>query len=105
MQEIVKGSVLRVYFKFLVEYLQREGGRDAFTHLNGDLSIKDDLLFVARQHEMPPNTPHFPPRDTFALPAPWDGMTKLTELYGDAVVEKAADGKFHNVKGGAYRMS
>ena len=90
--------------RFFTKLIEEKGGRDAFKHLTGDISIIDDLLFLASAEAPPPNTPFFPTRDTFALPSPWDDVVKLVEEFGGPTIEKDADGTFSGVKPGIYRM-
>ncbi len=89
---------------FMIKLMDEKGGRDAFTHLVGDISILDNLLFFPKQNGAPPNTEFFPARDTITLPEPWDNITKLTGKFHDHVVEKDADGKFVGLKAGIYIM-
>lgn len=90
--------------QFLTKLMEEKGGRDAFTHLPGDLSIIDNLLFFPLQDEPPPNTDFFPPRDFFQLPAPWDGVVRLKGKFTGTVIEKEADGFFRNAIADVYEM-
>lgn len=78
----------------LCRLLKERGGRRAFTHLPGDLSIMDDLLIV----------PVGPPRE-LRLPEPWAGTAALIDEVGGARFEKDSDGVFRGVGRGIYRMS
>ena len=89
--------------RFLTKLLRDKGGRDAFTHLVGDLSIIDDLLIMPVQHPEP-DKPFFRATDTFALPAPWDKVTNLVEKFGGPTIDRGTDGNFHDVDGGIYQM-
>jgi hypothetical protein len=89
---------------FLVDLLEKRGGARAFTHLPGDLSILDNLLFFPTAGHAAPNTEFFPPRDSFALPAPWDDVVRLRGKFNGAVIEKMADGFFRKVVAGIYEM-
>jgi len=91
--------------RFMVELLNKKGGRDAFTHLVGDLSVIDDLLFVPFQHEQAPGTPFYRPTGTFKLPPPYDGVTSLKEhVEGQLTIRRGRNGTFNNVPAGIYRM-
>ena len=90
--------------RFFLQLLQARGGRDAFTHLVGDLSIQDDLLFLAVTHSSPPNTPFHRAPDVFALPAPWEKVTRLVEKFDATTIDRGEDGKFHGVSPGIYQM-
>jgi hypothetical protein len=90
--------------RFLVELLEERGGPRAFTHLTGDLSILDNLLFFPKQSHTPPNTEFFPARDCFALPAPWDDVVRLKGKFNGTMIEKEADGFFRNLVPGVYEM-
>lgn len=89
---------------FMIKLMEEKGGRDAFTHLVGDISILDNLLFFPKQHEAPPNTEFFPARDTVCLPAPWDKITTLKGKFHAQVIEKSATGKFVGLQAGIYEM-
>jgi len=90
--------------RFMVDFLEEKGGRDAFTHLVGDLSIIDDLLFFPHQSDTPPNTAFFPSRNNITLPPPWDGVTSLRGKFHDQVIEKNSDGVFTGLTPGIYTM-
>lgn len=90
--------------RFLTSLMAEKGGRDAFTHLVGDLSISDNLLFFPRQGEAPPNTKFFPARNRFALPAPWGDVVRLRGKFHGAVIQKEDDGFFRNVIADVYEM-
>ena len=83
--------------RYLARLLRERGGRDAFTHLPGDLSVLDDLLFV-------PVTEPPTPRD-LRLPAPWDRARLLVEEIAGTRVKRGKDGVFRAVPPGFYRMS
>lgn len=90
--------------RFLVQLLREKGGRDAFTHLVGDLSILDDLLFVPVQGEPPPHTLPCAATGIILLPGEWDTVKTLTEVIDGTTFTRAADGMFHGVTAGIYRM-
>jgi hypothetical protein len=90
--------------RFLTKLMEEKGGRDAFTHLPGDLSIIDNLLFFPLQSEAPPNTEFFPARDLFQLPTPWDDVVRLKGKFNGKVIEKETDGFFRNVVADVYEM-
>ena len=90
--------------RFLTTLMAEKGGRDAFTHLPGDLSILDNLLFFPLQGEAPPNTEFFPARDLFQLPTPWDDVVRLKGKFSGKVIEKESDGFFRNVVADVYEM-
>ncbi len=90
--------------RFFTKLLREKGGRDAFTHLVGDVSIMDDLLFVPVQAEPPADAPFARLPGTFTLPAPWDGVTRLVEEFDGGTAERGADGTFRAVGPGIYRM-
>jgi hypothetical protein len=90
--------------RFLTKLMAEKGGRGAFTHLPGDLSIIDNLLFFPLQGEAPPNTEFFPARNNITLPPPWDGVTNLRGKFHDSVIEKNSDGVFTGVRPGIYTM-
>ena len=90
--------------RFLTRLMAEKGGRDAFTHLVGDLSIIDNILFFPLQEGAPPNTAFFPARNLFTLPAPWDDVVRLRGKFNGAVIEKESDGFFRNVVADVYEM-
>ena len=83
--------------RYVTKLLTERGGRDAFTHLPGDLSVIDDLLIVS-----------VPEGETLTrdirLPEPWDGVKKLVEETDGTTVKKGRDGLFAAVAPGIYRM-
>jgi hypothetical protein len=83
--------------RYVTKLVKDRGGRDAFTHLPGDLSIIDDLLIVS-----------VPEGETLTrdirLPAPWDGVKTLTEETDATVVRRGKNGAFKAVAPGIYRM-
>lgn len=89
--------------KFLTKLLKEKGGRDAFTHVVGDLSIIDDLLIVNEGSEHA-DFPHPGGPGFVRLPEQWRDVTRLVEEFDGTTVERAADGAFHDVKSGIYRM-
>jgi hypothetical protein len=91
--------------RFLREFLETRGGSDAFTHLPGDLSIIDNLLFFPQEGHAPPNTDSFPARDCFRLPAPWDQVTTLRGKFNGRIFERNAEGRFNGVTAGIYEMA
>jgi hypothetical protein len=92
------------YHRFLTELLATRGGSRTFTHLPGDLSLLDNLLFFPKQGHAPPNIAFFPARDCFTLPAPWDDVMRLRGKFNGAVIAKEPDGFFHNVVADVYEM-
>ncbi|MHC4885185.1 MAG: hypothetical protein ACYTGH_08890 [Planctomycetota bacterium] len=90
--------------RFLTRLVEEKGGRDAFTHLAGDLSIIDDLLFFPHQSEAPPNTEFFPARNVFQLPEPWADVVQLKGKFTDVVIDRDVEGFFHNVTTDVYEM-
>ncbi len=90
--------------RFMVELLAQKGGPGAFTHLVGDISIIDDLLFFPLQAEAPPNTEFFPARDNIKLPPPWDTVTTLQGKFHDHVIHKDSDALFSGLTPGIYEM-
>lgn len=89
---------------FLTKFLAEKGGRDAFVHLPGDLSLIDDLLFVAQQGEMPPGTEKHAYYRAVHLPEPWTAVTKLVEKFTGVVITRDADGAFRNLAAGIYEL-
>ena len=89
--------------QFMTELLAEHGGRDAFTHLVGDLSVRDDLLFVPVQH--PEGTPFARTPGTFTLPAPYDKTVKLVDKFDKKKsFSRLKGGGFKGVPGGIYHM-
>lgn len=91
--------------QFFTRLMREKGGRDAFVHLPGDISLIDDLLFVAQPGEPPPNTERHASNRRVVLPAPWQGITRLREVFEERSVEREADGAFESIPSGIYRMS
>jgi hypothetical protein len=91
----------REHNRLLLHLLQERGGRDAFSWIPGtDLSVLDDLLFV-------PAHPHQDLRHRLEperFPAPWDGLRELREEIAGTRLRAGADGAFHDVPPGFYRM-
>ena len=77
--------------------LRERGGRDAFAHVNGDLSVLDDLLFVP----VPEGGDDGGCR--VSLPDPWGGVRRLVADDGRSY-ERDGDGGFGDVPSGVYRM-
>ncbi|MEI9999088.1 MAG: hypothetical protein WDO13_07910 [Verrucomicrobiota bacterium] len=90
--------------RFFTDLIQRRGGRDVFTHLPGDISLLDDLLFVALPGEPPPHTERPSERRELRLPSPWHDVVRLTERFTGAVIERRDDGTFVHLKPGIYQM-
>lgn len=90
--------------KFMVKLLAEKGGPEAFTHLVGDISIIDNLLFFPAQEGAPPNTDFFPARDNIKLPAPWDKVKILRGKFHDSVIKKDSKGVFKGLTAGIYEM-
>ena len=85
--------------KYLAELLKEKGGRDAFTHVPGDLSIMEsEGLLVVPEREGEPVC------SSFTLPGEWNSVTKLEEQTDRTEVTREADGSFHEVPPGIYRM-
>ena len=80
----------------LAALLTERGGRDAFTHLPGDLSILDDLLIVP--------VPEDAEATAFTLPPPWHEVGALASQTDEGRVERSASGAFDRVPPGIYRM-
>ncbi len=91
--------------RFMIKLLAERGGPHAFTHVVGDISILDNLLFFPKQEGAPPNTAFFPARNNITLPAPWDGITTLRGKFHDSVIEKDCHGVFVGLTAGIYEMS
>jgi len=90
--------------RFVTKLLAERGGPGAFTHVVGDLSVLDDLLFVPVAN--PPGDARFArPPGTFALPAPWEKVRTLTDVLEGTRFERAGDGSFRDVPPGVYRMA
>jgi len=89
--------------KFLTKLVREKGGRDAFTHLVGDLSIIDDLLFV-NEGSGHPDFPYPDGEGVVRLPEPWQDIVKLVEEFDGTTVLRGDDGAFRDVKSGIYRM-
>jgi hypothetical protein len=86
--------------RYMAQLLKEKGGPRVFTHVPGDLSIlpSDSLLIV-------PAPEGKTSVEQFRLPAPWDGVTRLTEETDGSVVARDADGAFRNVISGIYKMA
>lgn len=81
---------------FLADLLREFGGRDAFTPLPGDLSVRDDMLVV------PSPGGRGEPADV-RLPAPYDAVRALEGLQGQGRFA-VKSGVFRAVPPGVYRM-
>ena len=81
----------------MVQLLRERGAPKAFTHLPGDLSVLDDLLFVPV-----PETKE--KKMSFKLPASLKSIRVLTETTSQVAHKRADDHKFHDVPPGVYRM-
>ena len=90
--------------RFMNKLLAEKGGPHAFTHLAGDISILDNLLFFPQQEGAPPDTGFFPAGDTTLLPEPWDRAATLKGKFHDHVIEKNDEGVFAGLKPGIYEM-
>jgi hypothetical protein len=75
-----------------------------FTHVPGDISLLNDLLFASMPGEVPPHTEKPAERRELRLPAPWDNVTKLTERFTGAVIERDSNGAFCGIKSGIYNL-
>ena len=83
--------------RYLARLLADHGGRRAFTPLPGDLSIHDaeKLLIVPVLDE---------PVAEVRLPEPYQDVAELAEEVTGERIARAADGAFHDVPMGIYRM-
>jgi hypothetical protein len=81
----------------MAKLLQEKGGRNAFMHLPGDLSIIGDLLIVS--------IPSPPAGQNIVLPPKQKRVTKLVGETGETTVKRDRNGVFRNVQPGIYRMS
>ena len=90
--------------KYMIDLLEEKGGQDAFTHLVGDISILDNLLFFPKQEGAPPNTEFFPARDNVKLPVPWNKVKILKGKFHNNIVKKGKDGIFKGLVPGIYEM-
>ncbi len=89
--------------RFFTEFIAQKGGRDAFTHLPGDISLIDDLVFVAKSLiHGPPNTVINVEYREIRLPAPWNDVTLLKEKFTGKEVKRDDDGAFRKVNWGIY---
>lgn len=77
--------------------MAEKGGRDAFTHLPGDLSVMDDLLVVSVPEGQDVTR-------TLRLPKPWADVTLLVEETDATRLRRGRDGSFKGVSPGFYRM-
>ncbi len=84
--------------RFMVQLLKDRGGRNVFTHLIGDLSILDDLLFV-------PVPEHHTAKISFTLPDQWNKIRLLTEKFTHAKHERTPAGAFQEIPAGIYVMT
>jgi len=91
--------------RFFTKLIREKGGRDAFVHLPGDISLMDDLLFVALPGEPPPHTDRPASQRRVLLPAPWNEITHLSEVFETRVIERGDDNSFVNLEPGIYRMT
>jgi hypothetical protein len=79
--------------------MREKGGPNAFTHLPGDLSVLEaDRLLVVPSLADPERYPEI------RLPKPWDTVAALAEQTDGSRIERDADGAFHDVPAGIYRM-
>jgi hypothetical protein len=90
--------------RFFTQLVREKGGRDAFVHLPGDLSVMGDMIFVARPGEPPPHTERPAFRGEFHLPEPWDDVVRLSDLFVSSRIERSESGGFVNVPPGIYRL-
>jgi hypothetical protein len=104
MSTIVSSPEFEAQNTFFTQLVRERGGRNAFTHLPGDISLLDDLLFVSRPGEPPPHTERPAAKRACRLPAPWDDVVKLTERFTGTVIECEASGVFLGLKPGIYRV-
>ena len=82
--------------RYLNRLLRENGGRSAFTHLPGDLSILEDLLVV------PAVEGHL--YSELRLPQEWAGIRFLTEETDGTQIAASEPGVFRHVPTGIYRM-
>ncbi len=100
--------------RFYTVLLRERGGRTAFVHLPGDVSILPDyqggaLLFVALHGEPPPHTDGEPAgrpasRRELRLPPPFENIAALVGLFGTPSTTCGEDGVFRELQPGIYRM-
>ncbi len=90
--------------QFFTQLIAEKGGRDAFVHLSGDISLLDDLLLVAQPGEPPPFTERHASRRRVVLPAPWQDVMRLSEMFEQRTIERDPDGAFGDLTPGIYRM-
>lgn len=95
--------------RFFTRLVRERGGREAFIHLPGDVSILPDyegaaLLLVARPTEPPPHTERPAARRALRLPAPFEGVSRLRELFDERVVSPDEQGNFQGLEPGIYLM-
>jgi lysophospholipase L1-like esterase len=90
--------------QFFTKLVREKGGRDAFIHLPGDISLIEDLLFVAQPGEPPPHTERHASSRRVLLPAPWHSASALVEVFDERIIERDADGTFSNLEPGIYRI-
>ncbi|HUS57731.1 MAG TPA: hypothetical protein VM141_03685 [Planctomycetota bacterium] len=88
--------------QFVTRLMREKGGRDAFTHLVGDMSLIDDILFVAGRYDEA--TPAASAKDV-RLPDALQHATSLVELFSKATVARDAEGVFRGVSPGIYRIT
>ena len=90
--------------RFLLELLEKRGGRDSFSYLAGDISIIDNLLFFPQPEDAPPHTEFFPARDEIKLPEPWDKVKTLKGKFHNKIIKKNRSGMFAGLVPGIYEM-
>ncbi|RYX84438.1 hypothetical protein EON83_09955 [bacterium] len=104
MNKVIVGEQWEEQNRFFANFIRENGGRESFVHLPGDISLLNDLLFVALPDEPPPHTRRPVSRGELRLPKPWTGVVTLRDLFAKGFIERSATGAFMNVPPGIYRM-
>ena len=85
--------------RYLARLLKEKGGRDAFTHVPGDLSIMEsESLLVVPELEDSKTYPEF------RLPERWSAVDQLVEETDGSCMDADDDRQFRDVSPGIYRM-
>jgi hypothetical protein len=84
----------------LAKLLAEHGGRDAFTHVPGDVSV-----LAAAKLVVVPDTNATGRCPLFRLPAPWHETTVLIEETDGSRIAAGPDGAFRDAPTGIYRIS
>lgn len=85
--------------RYLATLLAGQGGRDAFTHVPGDVSVLAEAGLV-----VVPDTDQKGVCPRFRLPAPWQEATVLVEEMDGSRIAAGPDGAFRDVPTGIYRI-